>query len=101
MAEVALVSERVKHSRGKLAMRDVMAKWVAVLLLVMPSNPSRYFDFRTIKHLLEDSVKIIGLDSKGNDWIYLRGQVDNLKESQWADINSPTLSIAIVSGVMQ
>ena len=54
-------------------MRDVMAKWVAVLLLVMPSKPSRYFDFRTIKQLLEDSVKIIGLDSKGNDWIYLRG----------------------------
>lgn len=73
MAEVALVSERVKHSRGKLAMRDAMAKWVAVLLLVMPSNPSRYFDFRTIKQLLEDSVKVIGLDSKGNDWIYLRG----------------------------
>ena len=51
-------------------MRDVMAKWVAVFLLVMPSNPSRYFDFRTIKRLLEDSVKVIGLDSKGNDWIY-------------------------------
>ena len=72
MAEVALLSERVKHSKGKLAMRDVMAKWVAVLLLVMPSKPSRYLDFRTIKQLLEDSVKVIGLDSKGNDWIYLR-----------------------------
>ena len=43
-----------------------------MLLLVMPSNPSRYFDFRTIKQLLEDSVEVIGLDSKGNDWIYLR-----------------------------
>ena len=65
MAEVARLSERVKHSKGKLAMRDVMSKWVAVLLLVMPSNPSRYFDFRTIKQLLEDSVKVIGLDLKG------------------------------------
>ena len=54
-------------------MRDVMTKWVAVLLLVMPSNPSRYLDFRTIEQLLEDSVEVIGLDSKGNDWIYLRG----------------------------
>ena len=62
MAKVALVSETVKHSREKLAMRYVMAKWVAVLLLVMPYNPSRYFDFRTIKQLLEDSVKVIGLD---------------------------------------
>ena len=73
MAEVALVSERVKHSKGKLAMRDAMTKWIAVFLLVMPPNPSRYFDFRTIKLLLEDSVKVIGLDSKGTDWIYLRG----------------------------
>ena len=65
MAEVALLSERVKHSKGKLAMRDVMAKWVAVLLLVMPSNPSHYFDCRTIKQIFEDSVKVIGLDRKG------------------------------------
>ena len=72
MAEVALVSETAQDSKGKLVMRDVMAKWVAVLLLVMPSNPSRYFDFRTIKQLLEGSVKVIGLDSKGNDWSYLR-----------------------------
>ena len=73
MAKVALVSETVKDSKGKLAMRDVMTKWVAVFLLVMPPNPPRYLDFRTIKRLLEDSVEVIGLDSKGNDWIYLRG----------------------------
>ena len=73
MAEVALVSETVQDSKGKLAMRDVMTKWVAVFLLVMPPNPFRYLDFRTIKRLLEDSVEVIGLDSKGNDWIYLRG----------------------------
>ena len=73
MAKVALVSETVKDSKGKLAMRDVMTKWVAVFLLVMPPNPFRYLDFRTIKRLLEDSVEVIGLDSKGNDWIYLRG----------------------------
>ena len=72
MAEVALLSETVKDSKGKLGMRDLMTKWFAVLLLVTPPNPSRYFDFRTIKQLLEDSVKVIGLDSKGNDWIYLR-----------------------------
>ena len=73
MAEVALVSETVQDSKGKLAMRDAMTKWIAVFLLVMPPNPSRYFDFRTIKRLLEDSVEVIGLDSKGNDWISLRG----------------------------
>ena len=73
MAEVALLSETAKDSKGKLAIRDVMTKCVAVLLSVMPPNPSRYFAFRTIKRLLEDSVKFIGLDSQGNDWIYLRG----------------------------
>ena len=73
MAKVALVSETVKDSKGKLAMRDAMTKWIAVFLLVMPPNPSRYLDLRTIKRLLEDSVEVIGLDSKGNDWIYLRG----------------------------
>ena len=73
MVKVAPVSETVKDSKGKLAMRDVMTKWVAVLLLVMPPNPSRYLDFRTIERLLEDSVEVIGLGSKGNDWIYLRG----------------------------
>ena len=72
MAEVARVSETVQDSKGKLAMRDAMTKRVAVFLLVMPPKPPRYFDFRTIKRLLEDSVEVIGLDSKGNDWIYLR-----------------------------
>ena len=73
MAEVALMSGRVKHSKGIWAIRDVMTKWVAVLLLVMSSNPSRYLHFRMIKRLLEDSVKMVGLDSNSNDWVYLWG----------------------------
>ena len=61
MAEVTLVSLRVKHSKGILAMTDVMTKWVAVLLLVVIPNPSRYFPFRTIKRLLGDlEVRLAG-----------------------------------------
>ena len=53
------------------------------------------------KLLAENSRNLAQVKRLESENAQLRSEVDNLKESQWADINSPTPSIAIFSGIMQ